>query len=94
MRIQLMKNEEGYVVGYKMIPETADDQPIIEHIRFMYFAGIDGSVLKYDGRKSHDDNDETTELRWKMKCEKDKDIKKRREEREARRINRLNKKKS
>lgn len=93
-----MKNEEGFVIGYKMIAETAEDTPIIEKIRDLNFWGYGKYGVEYNGRKSGGGKDDTTiELRWKLGHFKREDEKKREAECEVRKrrmINRLNKKKS
>ena len=73
MKIELVKNENGLTIGYKMIAETSEDTPIIEQVRDMYFWGYEQTKVEYDGRVSaNDKNDTTTEIRFKLACFKKK----------------------
>lgn len=68
MRIELIKKENGFAIGYKMILEEGEDPSIIEQIRDMYFWGYKEYGVDYDGRKSaKDKNDTTIELRWLLR---------------------------
>jgi hypothetical protein len=51
-----------------MIRESHDDVETFEHIRDMYFWGIDENVLTYDGRVSDKATDETVELKFATKA--------------------------
>lgn len=81
MKIELVKKENGFVIGYKMIAETPEDTPIIEQIRDMYFWGYKEYGVDYDGRKSaEDENDTTIELSWLLRHFKKEKRKKKEEE--------------
>jgi predicted N-acetyltransferase YhbS len=72
MRIELIKDERGRNVGYKIIAETSADTPDIEQVRDLHFWGFGDTKIVYDGRKSEDDSDTTVELRFIQKGEKGK----------------------
>jgi hypothetical protein len=63
MRVEIIRNNDNKVVGYKIVRESIDDRETIERIRDMYFWGHLGKI-KYDGRSSEFDSDETTEIRF------------------------------
>jgi hypothetical protein len=63
MKIEITRNEEKEVIGYKIIRESADELEVIERIRDMYFWGHLGE-MKYDGRSSEKGTDDTVELRF------------------------------
>jgi len=84
MKIELIKNEQGQAVGYKMIAETAEDTPIIEMIRDLNFWGYGENTVEYKGRNCGED-DVTTELEWTLRYLKEEDRKKREDERILRR---------
>ena len=63
MKIELTRDTDNKIVGYKMIKESNEDTNIIEIIRDMHFFGFGETLVKYDGRSS-DDNDDTIELRF------------------------------
>ena len=66
MKMQLTRNADNNIVGYKMIKESEEDNDIIQIIRDMYFFSLGDEVIKYDGRSS-DENDNTIELRFVRK---------------------------
>ena len=66
MKIELTRNADNKIVGYKMIKESDEDTATIEIIRDMYFWSIDDQVLTYDGRHS-DEKDNTIELKFVRK---------------------------
>ena len=66
MKIQLTRNADNKIVGYKMIKESEEDADTIEFIRDMYFWSIGDQVLTYDGRNS-DERDNTVELKFVRK---------------------------
>ena len=68
MKLELLRNADNKVVGYKMIKELSDDTAVFEQIRDMYFWNIDDQVLTYDGRTS-DEQDYTTSLKFVTKEE-------------------------
>jgi hypothetical protein len=67
MKIELTRNNDNKIVGYKLLREDTDDSNVIECVRDMLFYGMDDSVLIYDGRNT-DDNSNTIELRWATKA--------------------------
>ena len=67
MKMEITRNADNKVVGYKLIKEEHDDLETFERVRDMYFWALDQEVLVYDGRKS-DDNDNTTELNFATKA--------------------------
>lgn len=60
MKLELLRNADNKVVGYKMIKESSDDTAIFEQIRDMYFWNMDDQVLDYDGRTTNDEGYTTT----------------------------------
>lgn len=67
MKLELRRDSDNKVVGYKMIKEEHDDLETFERIRDMYFWNMDEEVLVYDGRKS-DENDNTVQLNFATKA--------------------------
>jgi hypothetical protein len=61
MKLELIRDENNKVSGYKIIRETSDELDTIEIVRDMYFWGHLGK-LKYNGRKSEPGTDDTMEL--------------------------------
>lgn len=61
MKLELRRNEEGVIIGYKIVRESEDELEDIERVRDMHFWGHLGEI-KYDGRKSAPDSDDTVEL--------------------------------
>ena len=68
MKLELVRNTDNKVVGYKMIRESHDDVETFEHIRDMYFWGLNENVLTYDGRVADNTTDETVELKFATKA--------------------------
>lgn len=68
MRIELIK-KDGQNIGYKLIKEETDELSDVEHVRDMWFWGLDGTVLQYAGRIP-DAQDNTVGLQWLMKDHK------------------------
>lgn len=63
MKLELIRNAENKVVGYKLIRESIEEYEAMERVRDMYFWGHLGK-MKYDGRKSEKGTDDTVELRF------------------------------
>ena len=63
MKVEIIRNNDNKVVGYKIVRESIDDRETIERIRDMYFWGHLGKI-KYDGRSSEFHSDETSEIRF------------------------------
>ena len=63
MKLELIRNADNKIVGYKLLKEATDDTFAIEYVRDMIFFGMDEWELTYDGRTT-DDNNNTVELRW------------------------------
>jgi len=63
MKLELIRNADNKIVGYKLLKEATDDTFAIEYVRDMIFFGMDDYKLTYDGRTT-DDNNDTIELRW------------------------------
>jgi hypothetical protein len=63
MKLELIKDENNKLSGYKIIRETEDELETIEMVRDMYFWGHLGK-LKYGGRSSAPETDDTSELRF------------------------------
>jgi hypothetical protein len=63
MKIELIKDDNNKISGYKIIRETEDELEVIEIVRDMYFWGYLGK-LKYGGRSSAPGTDDTSELRF------------------------------
>lgn len=63
MRIELIRDDNNNLSGYKIIRETEDELEAIEMVRDMYFWGHLGK-LKYGGRSSKPGTDDTMELRF------------------------------
>ena len=61
MKLELIRDHNNKLSGYKIIREAFDDLDTIEIIRDMYFWGHIGK-LKYGGRKSEPGTDNTMEL--------------------------------
>jgi hypothetical protein len=60
MKITLIKNTEGVVIGWSMTAESENDFKEIEIIRVINFMGSP----KYNGRISMDDSNATKTLSW------------------------------
>lgn len=67
MKMELTRDANNKVVGYKLIKEASDDVETFERVRDMYFWALDQEVLVYNGRNS-DDDDNTTELKFATKA--------------------------
>jgi hypothetical protein len=63
MKLELIKDENNKLSGYKIIRETEDELEAIEMVRDMYFWGHLGK-LTYGGRSSAPGTDDTCELRF------------------------------
>jgi len=63
MKLELIKNHDNKISGYKIIRETSDELDTIEIIRDMYFWGHLGKI-KYGGRCSEPGTDNTMELKF------------------------------
>ena len=63
MKLELIKDDNNKISGYKIIRETEDELEAIEMVRDMYFWGHLGK-LKYGGRSSAPETDDTSELRF------------------------------
>ena len=63
MKIEITRNEQNEVTGYKIIRESTEDLETIERIRDMHFWRHLGEI-KYDGRKADKTTDDTLELRF------------------------------
>jgi hypothetical protein len=63
MKLELIKDENNKLSGYKIIRETEDELEAIEMVRDMYFWGYLGK-LTYGGRSSSPGTDDTCELRF------------------------------
>ena len=61
MKLELIRDDNNNLSGYKIIRETSDELDTIEIVRDMYFWGHIGK-LKYGGRKSEPGTDDTMEL--------------------------------
>ena len=61
MKLELIRDDNNNLSGYKIIRETSDELDTIEIVRDMYFWGHLGK-LKYGGRKSEPGTDNTMEL--------------------------------
>lgn len=73
MKMELTRNADDKIVGYKLIKEEHDDLETFERVRDMYFWSLDQKVLVYDGRKS-DENDNTTELKFATKAHRKQEL--------------------
>jgi len=67
MKMELTRNADNKVVGYKLIKEASDDVETFETVRDMYFWSLNNKVLVYDGRVSDKTTDETVELKFATK---------------------------
>jgi hypothetical protein len=63
MKLELIRDDNNTLSGYKIIRETEDELETIEMVRDMYFWGHLGK-LKYGGRKSEPGTDDTMELKF------------------------------
>lgn len=79
MRVELTRNNDNKIVGYKMIVESEDDKDTIAFIRDMYFWGLDEQVITYDGRES-DNKDNTVVLKFVKKWYANQEWERRKEE--------------
>ena len=61
MKLELIRDDNNNLSGYKIIRETEDELEAIEMVRVMYFWGHLGK-LKYGGRCSEPGTDNTMEL--------------------------------
>ena len=64
MKLELIKNKENRIVGYKLVKEVTDNTYDVEYVRDMIFSAMDEDVLTYDGRTTDKLSGETIELRW------------------------------
>ena len=67
MKLELIKNKESKIVGYKLVKEATDNTHDVEYVRDMIFYAMDEDVLTYDGRTVDQESGETVELRWVTK---------------------------
>lgn len=63
MKIELRRDADNKVIGYRLLKEETDDTYTIEYVRDLLFFGMDDNVIQYDGRTSNA-NGETIELKW------------------------------
>jgi len=63
MKLELIRDHNNKLSGYKIIRETSDELDTIEIIRDMYFWGHLGKI-KYGGRCSEPGTDNTMELKF------------------------------
>ena len=64
MKVEITRNADNKVVGYKLIKESDADYETIERIRDMYYWGLNDQVIVYNGRSSTPGTDYTCELRF------------------------------
>jgi len=67
MKVEIVRNSDNNVIGYKLIRETLEEIETIERIRDMHFWGMGDNVIEYNGRISDKDTDDTLELRFTKK---------------------------
>lgn len=67
MKVEIVKNSDDVIIGYKLIRETLEEIETIERIRDMHFWGMGEQVIKYNGRLSEENTDDTIELRFTKK---------------------------
>lgn len=67
MKLELIRNKENRIVGYKLVKEVTDNTHDVEYVRDMIFSAMDEDVLTYDGRTTDKQSGETVELRWVKK---------------------------
>lgn len=61
MKLEIIKNEEGIKIGYKLIPETMDEAKDLNFVRNVSFF----SKFQYDGRvKNENFPDDAGDLKW------------------------------
>ena len=90
MKLELTRNADNKIVGYKLIKESTDDTNDVEYVRDMIFYGLGDQVIGYNGRVTDKETGQTVELKWATKAHRDKEI--RRIEEEAEEIvNQMNK---
>ena len=63
MKLELIKDHNNKLCGYKIIRETEDELEAIEMVRDMYFWGHLGKI-KYGGRESAEGTDDTKVLKF------------------------------
>jgi Co/Zn/Cd efflux system component len=67
MKVEIVRNSDDNVVGYKLIRESIEELETIERIRDMHFWGTEDNAIKYNGRLSEENTDDTLELRFTKK---------------------------
>jgi hypothetical protein len=68
MIVNLIKNEDGIVIGWSMTGESEEEINKTRYIRDLSFWGFDDTAIDYDGRKeSNDTTNNPGILSWKQK---------------------------
>ena len=67
MKIEIIKDEEGWNIGWSMEGENKDEIDKLAQIRDLQFFGFDDTHIKYDGRVGGDSNGNPGVLTWKQK---------------------------
>ena len=49
MKIEIVKDEKGYAIGWDIVPETKEDDETIATMRDLTFFGLDETAVRYDG---------------------------------------------
>ena len=71
MKLELTRNADNKIVGYKLIKESTDDTNDVEYVRDMIFYGLGDQVIEYNGRVTDKETGETIELKWATKAHRD-----------------------
>lgn len=65
MNVKIIKNDQGFAIGWSMEGENAEEIAKLATIRDLQFFGFDDTAIKYNGRKKSDDeNNNPGILSW------------------------------
>jgi hypothetical protein len=55
MNVEIIKNDQGFAVGWSMQGESEEEISKLATIRDLQFFGFDDTAIKYNGRKESND---------------------------------------
>ena len=55
MKVEIIKNDNGYAIGWTMQGESKEEISKLGTIRDLQFFGFDDTAIKYNGRKESND---------------------------------------
>lgn len=66
MKVTILRNEKNLPIGWEMESENDQEINTINSIRNMQYFGIDGTAIRYNGRRGGNDTTNAGILSWKQ----------------------------